>query len=132
MGSADFDAASTDTTVRLNGDIRTKHRSNAERIDRADGVNLAAAKLNAVFCPIAGKRVGVENNVGRRVAAQQIVRLQLGNERSQVFRGEASLFADFMQVQRPARSRKKLKHCSPHAVLRRLQSVIPSFGKTDP
>jgi hypothetical protein len=55
LGSADFDAASTDTTGRLNDDIRTRHRNNAERIDGADGVKLAAAKLTAMFCRLAGK-----------------------------------------------------------------------------
>jgi hypothetical protein len=44
---------------RLDDDVRTKHRSDAKRIDRTDGVKLAAAKPHAVFGRIAGKRVGI-------------------------------------------------------------------------
>ena len=57
---------------------------------------------------------------------------QLRNERSEIFYGKAGLFANFVQVRRPARSGKKLKHRSPDAVLRGLQSVIPSFRETNP
>jgi len=75
LGSADFDTASTDPAGRLNDDIRTKHCSDAKRIDRTDGVKLAAAKPDVVFCPIAGKRVGISDDIGRRAAAQEIMRL---------------------------------------------------------
>ncbi len=60
------------------------------------------------------------------------MRLQLGNEHSKIFCGEAGLFADFLQMRRPARSCKKLKNRSPHAVLRGLKSLIPFFGETSP
>jgi hypothetical protein len=73
LGSADFDPGSTDTAGRLNDDVRTKHRCDAERIDRADGVKLAAAKLDAVLCLIAGKRVSISDDIGRRAAAQEII-----------------------------------------------------------
>jgi hypothetical protein len=56
---ADVNAASASAALGLNNDVRAKHRSDAERIDCTDGVKLAAVKLYAMFCPIAGKRIGI-------------------------------------------------------------------------
>jgi hypothetical protein len=95
-------------------------------------VKLAAAKLDVVFCLIAGKRVGISDDIGRCAAAQEIMYFQLGNDRSEIFSTKPGLFADFVQLRRLAQSSEKLKHSSPNAVLRGLESVIPPFGKTHP
>ena len=95
-------------------------------------MKLATAKLDKVFCLIAGKRIGISDDIRRRAAAQEIMDFQLRNERSEIFYGKAGLFANFVQVRRPARSGKKLKHGSPHAILRGLESVIPPIAKADP
>ena len=60
------------------------------------------------------------------------MRLQLGNERSDIFYGEAGLFANFVQKRRPAQPCKKLKNYSPHAVLFWLKSLIPFVGEAEP
>ena len=132
LGGDDFDPASASAAGRLYDDIPPKHPGNAERINGADGVELAAAKLYAVFCPFPGERISIENAVSRRVHAQKIMGLQVGNERSKIFRGETGLFAYFVQARRPTRPRKKLDNRSPHPVLRRLKNVIPSFTETNP
>jgi hypothetical protein len=71
----DLDASPASEAGRFNEDVRSKHCSAAKRIDGTDGVKPVAAKLYAVLCLIAGKRVGISDDVGRRVAAQKIVRL---------------------------------------------------------
>lgn len=60
------------------------------------------------------------------------MRLQLRNQRSNIFYREAGLFADFVQTRRPARSRKTLKNRSPHAVLCWLKRLIPFFDEVEP
>ena len=93
-------------------------------------MKLAAAKLYAVFCLLPGERVSIKDDVCRRVAAQEITRLQLANEHSKIFYREAGLFANFSQMRRPAETCKKLKNHSPHAVLLWLKGLIPFLGET--
>jgi hypothetical protein len=130
LRGADFDPASAGAAGRLDDYVRTKHAGDAESIDCTDGVKFPAAKLYAVLCLLPGERVSISNRAGQLIHSDEVMRLQLGNEHLEIFYGEAGLFANFVQMRRPARSRKKLKNRSPHVVLFWLKSLIPFFGKT--
>jgi hypothetical protein len=132
LNDTDLDPASAGATGRLDDCICTKHAGYAERIDCADGVKRPAAKLDTVLCLLPGERVSIVDDVCRRIAAQEVKRLELGNHRSNIFNGEAGLFADLVQTRRPARSREKLKNRSPHAVLFWLKGLVPFLGETRP
>jgi len=130
LGGSDLDAACARAAGRLDDNIRTKHAGDAERIDCADGVKLAAAEVYAVFCLLPGEWVRIKDDVCRRVAAQEVTRLQLGNEHSKIFYREAGLFANFPEMRGPAEACKKLKNRSPHAVLFWRKGLIPFLGET--
>jgi hypothetical protein len=59
------------------------------------------------------------------------MRLQLGNQLANIFYGEVGLSSNFVQMRRTGRSREKLKNRSPHAVLCRLQNLVPFCGETE-
>jgi hypothetical protein len=116
---------------RLNDDVRTKHTGDAESIDCTGGVKRPPTKLYAVLCLFPCERVSIKDDVCRGIAAQEVMRLQLGNQHSNIFYREAGLFADFVKGRRPGRSRKNLKNRSPHAVLCWLERLIPFLDEAD-
>ena len=96
-----MDAACAGAARRLDDCIGTKHAGDAESINCADGVKTLAAKLYAVLCRFPGEWVSIKYSVCRRIAAQQVMCLELGNEHSNIFYGEAGLSGNFAQMRRP-------------------------------
>src|SRR5260221_3552273 len=102
IGGRNVDFGFASAAGRLDSYIATKHPADAESIDGAKGIQLAAMKLDAMPCRFPVERVGINNRAGCVVHPKKVMRLQLADEDSDLFRRKTHRFANFRKPRRPA------------------------------